>query len=123
MAVAKDALDSYLSNSINQQLGNDSSKRIYDTGASSAQFSDFHAADGKKPATASMQTTGQVGIKIDDAQLKNEVEGKRSGEVIDSLKKVDGVDDVSVNLSPFWVGSVPGDPNKITIQFKLLPND
>jgi len=123
MGVSKDALDDYLNKAINQQLGGDNSKRVYDSGASSAQFTDFLAASGKKPASVTLKATGQVGIKINDDEIKGEIEGKRSGEVIDSLKKIDGVDDVSVNLSPFWVGSIPGNPDKITIEFKLLKND
>ena len=66
--------------------------------------------------------TGQVGLKINESDIKDQIEGKLSGEVIDSLKKIDGVSDVNVNLSPFWVQTVPSDPNKITVKFKLLQN-
>lgn len=122
MGVSKDALDNYLNTAIGQQLNGDSSKRIYDAGVSTAAFSDFQAASGKDPATIGVTATGQVGLKIDESQIKDQVEGKLSGEVIDSLKKIDGVSDVNVNLSPFWVQTVPSDPNKITIKFKLLQN-
>ncbi|USN96876.1 MAG: hypothetical protein H6797_01615 [Candidatus Nomurabacteria bacterium] len=122
MGVSKSSLESYLSTAIGQQLNGDKSKRIYDTGVSTVKFSNFQAASGKKPATIDMTGTGQVGLKIDDGEIKSQVGGKLSGEAIDSLKKIDGVNDVSVNLSPFWVQSIPNDPNKITIQFRLIKN-
>lgn len=123
IGVTKDSLDSYLNSAISQQLGSDGSKRIYDTGVSSVEFSNFEAAADKNPAKIDIFATGQVGLKIDEGSVKEQIEGKLSGEVIDSLKKNDGVSDVNVNLSPFWVQTVPGDPNKITIKFKLLKND
>lgn len=122
MGVSKDSLDSYLDSAIGQQLGGDSSKRIYDTGASSVDFSNFEAASDKDPATIDITATGQVGLKIDEGPVKDQIEGKLSGEVIDTLRKIDGVSDVNVNLSPFWVQTVPNDPNKITIKFKLITN-
>lgn len=121
VGIAKDALTSYLHSAISDQLSS-SGQYIYDTGASSAQFSSFVAASGKNPATVALVATGQVGLKIDDNQIKNQVEGKRSGEAIGNIQQINGVSDVSVNLSPFWVQTIPNDPSKITIQFKLLGN-
>lgn len=71
-----------------------------------------------------LSATGQVGPKIDDDQIKDEIKGKRTGEVqgVD-LRAIDGVSDVDVKLSPFWVSGIPGDTKKITIEFKLLKNN
>ena len=44
MAVSKDAIEGYLDEAISQQLGGDESKRVYDTGMSTVQFSEFQAA-------------------------------------------------------------------------------
>jgi len=123
IGIDKSVLEDYLNSAINDQLGNDNQKRIYDNGASLAQFSEYQAAgDNNKPATVRIKATGQVGIKIDDNQIKDQVKGRRSGEVIGNLKSIDGVSDVDVKLSPFWVSGVPDDVKKITIEFKLLTN-
>lgn len=119
--VAQAALDDYLKSAIGKQV-NTSSQRIYDSGVSSATLSSYQLASDQKTATVQLSATGQVGPKIDDDQIKQEERGKRAGEVQGDLRGIDGVSDVSVQLSPFWVISVPNDVNKITIQFKLLNN-
>ncbi len=123
MGVSKDALDDYLNTVIEDQLGGTNDKRIYDSGASKARFSEFQAATDDKPTTVRVEATGQVGPKIDDNRIKELVQGKRSGEVIGLIKAIDGVSDVDVKLSPFWVQGVPGDTKKITVEFKLINND
>jgi hypothetical protein len=123
VGVAQAALEDYLKDAINKQVSTDS-QRIYDSGASKAQLTGFAANADPKVATSTVQlaATGQLGPKINDDQIKDQIKGRRSGEVIGDLKAIDGVSDVDVQLSPFWVGGVPGDTNKITVQFKLLNN-
>ena len=121
--VANAALDDFLNGAITQQLGNVDSKRIYDSGARSASLTDFTLSKDKKSATLQLSATGKVGPKIDDNNIKNIVKGKRYGDIQNDLKAIDGVSDVHLDLSPFWVFSVPNDPNKITIEFKLLKNN
>ena len=60
---------------------------------------------------------------MNDEQIKDIVRGKRYGEIETELKSIEGVSDVKVDLSPFWVFTVPGDDNKITVEFKLLDGD
>lgn len=120
--IPQSALDSYLKDAIGKQISANS-QRIYDTGVSSAQLTEFQLADDQKTATVQLSATGQVGPKINDDQIKDEVKGKRTGEVQGDLRAIDGVSDVDVKLSPFWVSGVPGDTKKITIEFKLLKNN
>ncbi len=122
VGVAKTVLDDFLKSAIGNQVST-ASQRIYDSGAASAAFSDFQAStDPTKPSTVQLSATGQVGPKIDDNQIKQQEKGKRAGEVQGDLQGIDGVSNVDVQLSPFWVSGVPGDVNKITIQFKLVTN-
>ena len=120
--IPKAALDSYLKDAISKQISTNS-QRIYETGASSAQLTEFQAGEDKNPATVQLSATGQVGPKIDDDKIKDEIKGKRTGEVQGDLRAIDGVSDVDVKLSPFWVSGIPGDTKKITIEFKLLKNN
>ncbi len=120
--ISQDALDSYLKDAISKQIST-GNQRIYDTGVSSAQLTEFQAAADEKPATVQLSATGQVGPKIDDNQIKEDIKGKRTGEVQGDLRAIDGVSGVDVKLSPFWVSGVPGDTKKITIEFKLLKNN
>ncbi len=116
--IAKSELDTYLAAAFKKTLTNNTQQRVYDNGASSVKFEDFK--DGDRTDTASINATAQIGPKIDDEAIKQQVKGKRVGEVMGDLKAIDGISDVNVKLSPFWVAGVPDDIKKITIEFKLI---
>jgi hypothetical protein len=118
--VANSELDTYLDSAFKKTLTNKTEQRVYDNGRSSVKFDEFKAGD--RSDTANISTTAQIGPKINDDDIKQQVKGKRVGEIIGDLKSIDGVSDVEVKLSPFWVTGVPDDIKKITIEFKLINN-
>lgn len=120
--IAKSELKGYLDSALDDTLSNKSEQRVYDNGQGTAKFTDFKAGEDKT-ATATFKAIGQIGPKINDSQIKQEVKGKRTGEIAGDLKAIDGVSDVDVKLSPFWVQGVPDDVNKIRIEFKLIKNN
>ena len=73
----------------------------------------------KDVISAKLTTNGKIGPKIDEEAIKTHAKGKRLGEVQEYVKEIDGVNSVDVKFSPFWVSKVPGDINKITIQFDI----
>ena len=117
--VQKAQLDAYLNATFEGMLTDKNEQKVYDNGASTVKFSDFKQNDGDQAATAHITATAQVGPRIDDDEVKEQVKGRRFGEIEGDLKAIDGVSDVEVKLSPFWVTGVPNDVNKITIEFKL----
>lgn len=116
--VADSELDVYLDEAFEKMLVNKDNQRIYDNGSSTVKFSDFKQGD--RSATADIATTAKIGPKINDDQVKEQAKGKRYGEIEGDLKSIDGVSDVQVKLSPFWVQSVPNDVKKISVEFKLV---
>lgn len=110
-------LDTFLKNSLEETLTSKDQQRVYETGIKSVKFSDFKQT--ARNATVAISATGQIGPKINDAQIKEDVKGKRYGEVQADLKAIDGVNDADVKFWPFWVNTVPNDTNKIKIEFKL----
>ncbi|HEU4966887.1 MAG TPA: hypothetical protein VFT53_05425 [Candidatus Saccharimonadales bacterium] len=66
-------------------------------------------------AQISLQTTATVGPDINVDTIKKQVVGKRAGDVKSMINAISGVTNVDVQLSPFWVGSVPSHTSKITI--------
>jgi hypothetical protein len=64
------------------------------------------------------QTTGTVGPDLHIDDIKKEAAGKKSGDVIPTIKNLPGVTDVNVHLSPFWVSKIPGNSDKITVVVK-----
>lgn len=115
-AVPADDLSMFLEQSIEDQLVGDT-QRVYSNGIEEAGVSNFQRDDDT--LTASITTTGQIGPKVDEAALKEQVKGQIFGEVQASLESIEGIQEVDVRFSYFWVRTVPNDPNKIDIEFKL----
>ena len=110
-------LESYLSSSLNGQLTNANNQKVYDTGIKQAGLSNYKNEGGVQ--TVAVTTTGQIGPKIDEATIKNQVKGKIYGEVQSALSSIDGIKNVDVKFSYFWVTKVPNNTDKIHIEFKL----
>jgi hypothetical protein len=116
-AVPKADLESYLNSSIETQLDDANNQRVYNTGIDDASLSNFKK-DGDT-LTATVNSTGQIGPKIDENAIKETVKGKIYGEVQSTLEAIEGVKEVDIQFSFFWVRSVPNDTSKIRIEFKL----
>lgn len=116
-AVPKADLDSYLKAYLNAKLDDKNNQKVYSSGVDSASIGDFKQ-DGNA-MTATVNASGRIGPKIDESQIKDQVKGKRYGEVQQALQSVSGIKDVDVKFSYFWVRTVPTDTNKITIEFKV----
>lgn len=66
--------------------------------------------------TVNMDTTAIVGPNIDQDSVKQQIAGKKTKEAEDILGNISGISDPKVELSPFWVGKVPKNHSKITIE-------
>jgi len=115
-AVAVSELETYLKASLQSKI-DEVTQKIYSTGAESATVSNFRKNDDTM--TASLNATGEIGPKIDEAHIKEQVTGKRYGEVQQGLQAINGIKEVDVRFSYFWVRTVPNDTNKVTIEFKV----
>jgi hypothetical protein len=113
-------LKSYLEAALKAKIPDTEDQRIYDAGEEAVKFSEFAA--NEKGGTATLVAEGQVGPKIDDNDVKNRVKGKRFGDIQADLQSITGVKDVSVDLFPFWVKTVPSDTKRITVKFNLQNN-
>ncbi len=115
-AVQKNELDTYLSASLEAKIDQDTQK-VYSTGIDSATLSNFQKEGDTMLAT--VNATGSVGPKINEDDIKEQVKGKRYGEVQQSIEAVEGVKEVDIQFSHFWVRKVPNNTDKITIEFKV----
>lgn len=115
VGVDRDDLNDVLDALLAEEVDTDKQK-IYDNGLKSAKFSNFQAtSDGY---TVEISTSGHVGPVIDEDDVKKQATGKKAEEIKELLKKTDGVDDVSVTMSPFWISSAPAE-NKIEVNFEI----
>lgn len=112
----KAVYDTYLKS----QLKGDVSQKVYKSGDEATQFSVFQKVEGGFSVKAIADA--QVGPNIDSGKVAKDSAGKQVGEVKQSLQSIQGVENVEVELSPFWVTRVPDDANKVKVTF-VLKND
>lgn len=93
----------------------DSEKQVIrDDGLSKASIR-LEKTEPNGQVTLSLQTIVVAGPEIDEQMLKQQIAGKKRGEIQEMLKERPGIKDVSVDYSPFWVRSAPNNIHKITI--------
>lgn len=115
--IRQSELGKYLDSYIKKQLGASTNQRAYDNGAKKATFQDV--SNGKDSSQLTLIATSKLGPKLDEAAIKQQSLGKKTGEIQENLQGIRGIEDVQVNYFPFWVTSVPGDPHKVNVQFKV----
>lgn len=115
-AVTDGELETFLKASLESKIDT-ATQKIYDSGISAVTISNFRKEGDATLAT--VNASGEIGPKINEDQIKEQVMGKRYGEVQQSLEAIEGVKEVDTQFSYFWVRTVPGDANKIKIEFKV----
>lgn len=115
-AVPKAELDTYLKASLESKIDTNTQK-IYNTGISSATLSNYRKEGDTQ--FASVNSTGNIGPKINEDDIKQQVKGKKYGEVQQNLQAMNGIKEVDVQFSYFWVRTVPNNTDKIKIEFKV----
>jgi hypothetical protein len=116
-ALPKSEVSIYLDAYFAQQVDGQNDQKIYSNGLNDVSFTNVSATD--TGFTGNISTNGKVGPKIDEKSLKEFAKGKRYGEIQTYVKQIDGVNDVDVKFSPFWVSSAPNDVNRIKVEFKV----
>ncbi|HZJ34842.1 MAG TPA: hypothetical protein VFD55_02385 [Candidatus Angelobacter sp.] len=116
-AIAKSELKSYLADALNKQISDTNKQRVYNDGIDKVVLSGYLKTD--KGATVNIATIGQIGPNIDEASIKEQVKGKRYGDIQSLIGAIEGVNDVDTKFSYFWVYTVPNDISKIIVEFRL----
>ena len=117
LAIDKNELKNFVEAKLKEEISGKKSQRIYDNGVSKIAFSQFSKSHNVQ--TVRLTTNGKVGPDIKEASVKDQAKGKSYGEVQSAIESIEGVEDVDVKFSPFWVKSVPKDINKINVEFKI----
>lgn len=91
-------------------------QKVYNNGLDEVKFSGFTTVDNGYSVV--INTNGHVGPIINEDDVRKQAVGKKSEEIRALLMETDGVNDVSVNMSPFWVSKAPAE-NKIKVNFEI----
>jgi len=118
LAADKSDIKSFIDAKIREDdIGDKKSQKIYDSGVDKAEFSQFTDRGGVQSLVVA--ANGKIGPEINEAKVKEQAKGRTYGDVQSSIESIEGVEDVDVKFSPFWVRSVPNDIKKINVEFKL----
>ncbi len=99
---------------VNKEI--DKSKQvILDDGVAKAKFTQSNPGSAAA-ASVAFSVKSIAGPDIDTNALREQVAGKKSGEIKTQLGALPGVTSVEVSYSPFWVHSTPKNTSKITVQ-------
>ncbi len=99
------------------QIAAETNQKIYESGDDTTKFTEYRKTDNGYSVRA--QATAKVGPNIDAKALATQLTGKRSGEIQQQIETIQGVENVTVTLSPFWVTKAPSNVDKIKIKFVL----
>lgn len=116
-AVPHAELESFLKSYLDARLDDAAAQRVFDTGVDKASISNFRKEG--EVTLATLNASGRVGPKIDELAIKDQVKGRIYGDAQSLLEAQDGIQEVDVQFSYFWVRTIPNDPNKITVEYKV----
>lgn len=115
--IAKAEVGHFLDDYFGDQIKGLGDRRVYDNGSGKVTFTNISQAD--KGFTANVVATAKIGPQIDDQKVKDSAKGKRFGDIQASIEAIQGVDNVDVKFSPFWVSTAPSDTKRINVEFNL----
>lgn len=120
VGLERNQLKSVLNEVLNGSIKDGSQLRIYSSGDQNITFSQFESSESSV-SSVRLSTTGQIGPSINAKSLARQLVGKRYGEIEQIVNRIDGVEKVDINFSPFWVGKAPSE-DKITVRFNVKTN-
>src|SRR6185503_8674646 len=97
-------LDTLIKSDIGSQI-NTKTQTILDDGLGKATITVTNTTG--TTVLLSLETTATIGPDINPATIKQQSAGKQIGDVKSMVNSIPGVTSVDVQLSPFWVSTVP----------------
>jgi hypothetical protein len=69
--------------------------------------------------TYQLSTTAFLGPNLDQDALKDSILGKKKGEALEIINKMEGISGTKVSISPFWATNLPGSRDKVTLNIDI----
>jgi len=113
LCVKQSDLQTLITSAVKSQIDT-TKQQIFDFGLNQATFSVTNKTSNNTQ-TLSMQTTVTAGADINVASLKQQIAGKKKGDISQLIGALPSVQTVTVNYSPFWVTTTTHKTSRITI--------
>jgi len=119
LGVKKDDLHKLVEEQVKQDEGAKQQALLKD-GIDKAEFKVVNDVEKTSPDQVGLNfsSTVVVGPDINQDELRAKLAGKKKNESEELLKSQPGVLDPSVQLSPFWVSSIPGKASRVTFEIQ-----
>ncbi len=115
--VEEGAIAKFVERAVNQKLPDEDSQRVYEVITDSVSFNDFSPQE--YGGVAMLVAEAEVGPDVKEDEIKKMAMGKRFGDIQAELQRMQGIEDVEVKFTPFWVNTVPEDEEKIIVKFNI----
>ncbi len=112
---SKQGLDEVLKLALEKKINPDQQK-ILDNGLGDAGVR-LNSKDEKGEVSFQLDVKATAGVEQNIDDIRKAVAGKKKSEAESAIRAREGVQDVTVAYSPFWVSKVPSNVNKITVKF------
>jgi hypothetical protein len=113
----------YIESKTEQAIAGEEGQTVYSTGVSynadenKAFIESFREANGVY--TARLKSNTKIGPEVTDQMVIDRSLGRKIGEVQSLLKSINGVSQVEIKTSFFWVTSVPNNINKVKVEITV----
>lgn len=117
----KEGLEELLKTALEKKINTDQQK-ILDNGLDSAGIR-INSKDDKGEVSFQLDVKATAGIEQNIDDIRQSIAGKKKSEAETVIRSREGVQDVTVSYSPFWVSKVPSNVDKITVEFDQESTD
>ena len=122
-AVNKNEVNDYIKTVVSAKLG-DNTQIVYSTGVAMNEDEDNKAffesfKNENSNLSAKLKSTAKTGPRITEEQVREDSRGKKIGLAQSKLRSYNGVSEVKIDTSYFWVTSIPTDDNKVEIEITV----
>lgn len=117
VGVARDEVKKVLNDILEAERDEREGLRIYSSGDNDLKFSRYQSGENNV-SSVRLNTTGYLGPDINAEALTKQLVGKRYGEIEQIVNNINGVEQVDIDFSPFWVNKAPSE-DKITVKFSV----
>ncbi len=121
LGVSSSDLGLLLDNRILKSLEGQTDKNVRNNGLGSAVYR-LATKTSVDNQTITLDTIAVLGPEFDENAIRNEVAGKKRGDIEKMLESREGVRSVGVEYSPFWITTTPKSADKIKITINEVEN-
>jgi hypothetical protein len=121
LGISSSDLGALLDNRIAKSLEGQPDKNVRSNGLATAVYRLATKASADNQ-TIALDTIAILGPEFDENAIRNEVAGKKRGDIEKMLESREGVRSVGVEYSPFWITTTPKSADKIKIIVNEVEN-